>query len=272
MSGPTAPPPTPSACLAALASADAARPRLTSVRPDGRVDLSAATLANWVAKTAHLLRDDLGAGPGDTVGLCLPRHWLAAVWLLAADCVGATLRVAAAEDPDALETLLAGAGPAPLAVLVGPGGDAGEAGPAPAAVAAAADPLGCEVLVASLRPFALPATDGLPGTARDLTDAVRPFPDTPAAVEPDGDLPLLRLADGSQATRREVQAAAGEHAARAGWAEGVRLLAEGPVTAEALVTGLLAPWAVRGSAVWLGNLEPAAVVSLVEQERITARA
>jgi hypothetical protein len=33
-----------------------------------RIELSTVTLANWAAKTANLLRDELGAGPGSRIG------------------------------------------------------------------------------------------------------------------------------------------------------------------------------------------------------------
>lgn len=48
-----------------------------------RVELSAKTFDNWVAKTANLLVDDLGAEPGTRVVLALPQHWQTAVWLMA---------------------------------------------------------------------------------------------------------------------------------------------------------------------------------------------
>lgn len=54
-----------------------------------RTELSYATFANWVAKTANLLRDGLGAGPGDVVGLDLPDHWLTVAIAFAAWRVGA---------------------------------------------------------------------------------------------------------------------------------------------------------------------------------------
>ena len=53
-----------------------------------RVELSVATFANWVAKTANLLQDDLAAEPGDRLALLLPAHWQTAVWLLACSSVG----------------------------------------------------------------------------------------------------------------------------------------------------------------------------------------
>jgi acyl-CoA synthetase (AMP-forming)/AMP-acid ligase II len=50
-----------------------------------RVELSFRTFENWVAKTANLLVDELGAEPGDRVGTLLVDHWqtpivLAACW------------------------------------------------------------------------------------------------------------------------------------------------------------------------------------------------
>ncbi len=54
-----------------------------------RVELSTATLANWAAKTANLLRDELGAGPGTRVGVLLPAHWQTAAVLLGIWWIGA---------------------------------------------------------------------------------------------------------------------------------------------------------------------------------------
>ncbi|MCA1656111.1 MAG: TIGR03089 family protein [Actinobacteria bacterium] len=54
-----------------------------------RTELSATTLANWVAKTANLLRDDLDVERGTRVCLLLPGHWQTAVLLLAVWSAGA---------------------------------------------------------------------------------------------------------------------------------------------------------------------------------------
>lgn len=84
------PPPTPASLLAGALRADPARPLLTfHDHGDGqRVELSVATFANWVAKTANLVRDELGAAPGDVLSVRLPLHWQAAVWLQAAWATG----------------------------------------------------------------------------------------------------------------------------------------------------------------------------------------
>ncbi|WFE33819.1 TIGR03089 family protein [Micromonospora sp. WMMD975] len=47
-----------------------------------RTELSGATLANWVAKTANLLVDEAGCAPGDPAGVLLPPHWQTAAVLL----------------------------------------------------------------------------------------------------------------------------------------------------------------------------------------------
>jgi uncharacterized protein (TIGR03089 family) len=54
-----------------------------------RIELSAVTLANWAAKTANLLRDELGAGPDTRIAVLLPAHWQTAAVLLGIWYVGA---------------------------------------------------------------------------------------------------------------------------------------------------------------------------------------
>jgi uncharacterized protein (TIGR03089 family) len=56
-----------------------------------RIELSYATTANWVAKTANLLVDELDLEPDETVSVHLPPHWLGVVWALSAWSAGATL-------------------------------------------------------------------------------------------------------------------------------------------------------------------------------------
>jgi uncharacterized protein (TIGR03089 family) len=57
-----------------------------------RVELSGATTANWVAKSANLLVDGLG-GPG-RIGLLLPLHWQTVALLLAGVASSATVVLA----------------------------------------------------------------------------------------------------------------------------------------------------------------------------------
>ena len=69
---------------------------LTLYAGSGRVELSGATTANWVAKSANLLVDGLGSP--SRVGLLLPLHWQTISLLLAGVATGAEVVVGA--DPD----------------------------------------------------------------------------------------------------------------------------------------------------------------------------
>src|SRR5215813_9999146 len=76
--------------LAAAVAADPTRPLMTWY-DDGtgeRTELSGATLANWVAKTANLLVDGVGLGSGDRAVVLLPPHWQTAAVLLGAWSAG----------------------------------------------------------------------------------------------------------------------------------------------------------------------------------------
>ena len=63
--------------------ADPVGPRITYYddATGERIELSAVTLGNWAAKTANLLRDELGAGPDSRVAVLLPAHWQTAAVL-----------------------------------------------------------------------------------------------------------------------------------------------------------------------------------------------
>ena len=70
--------------MAAIVAADPTRPLLTWY-DDGtgeRVELSGATLDNWVAKTANLLVEGAGLDAGDRATVLLPPHWQSAAVLL----------------------------------------------------------------------------------------------------------------------------------------------------------------------------------------------
>lgn len=71
--------------LAQALARDPARPLITYYddATGERTELSAATLANWVAKTANFLVDEVGLAPGDRVAVALPAHWQTAAVLLA---------------------------------------------------------------------------------------------------------------------------------------------------------------------------------------------
>ncbi|MGW1811104.1 TIGR03089 family protein [Streptomyces sp. NPDC002078] len=99
---------TPADLLASALAADPGRPLVTFYddATGERVELSVATFANWVAKTANLLQGDLAAGPGDRVALLLPAHWQTAVWLLACSSVGVVADLGG--DPAAADVVVSG--------------------------------------------------------------------------------------------------------------------------------------------------------------------
>ena len=75
---------TPEALFAAVRADDAARALVTFYDDSTgeRMELSAASLGNWVAKTHFLLTDELGLGPGDRAFVAVPMHWQRlVVWL-----------------------------------------------------------------------------------------------------------------------------------------------------------------------------------------------
>lgn len=82
--------------LARQLSADPGRPLVTyyDLAADGggeRVELSVATYANWVAKTASLLVEECDLERGQALLVDLPAHWLTPVFLGAAWSVGLTV-------------------------------------------------------------------------------------------------------------------------------------------------------------------------------------
>ena len=73
-------------------------PRLTWYAADGeRIELSGRVLANWVAKTANLLREEFDVEPGTAVRVELPGHWRRVVVELAVSALGADLADADAD-------------------------------------------------------------------------------------------------------------------------------------------------------------------------------
>ncbi|KIZ19083.1 TIGR03089 family protein [Streptomyces natalensis] len=99
---------TPADLLRSALAADPARPLVTFYddATGERVELSVATFANWVAKTANYLQGDLAAAPGDRLALLLPAHWQTAVWLLACSSVGVVAEVDG--DPAAADLVVSG--------------------------------------------------------------------------------------------------------------------------------------------------------------------
>ncbi len=187
------PHPTPAALLARLVAADPGRPRVTVYDDtDGptrgeRVELSARVLANWVAKAANLLQDELDAGPGTVVRLDLPPHWRTLYWAFAAWSVGACVE-------------LPGAAPSGAAAVVVTD-DPGRAGS------------GEHLVVVTLAALARSATVAVPAGAVDeahdlathgdvFTPWEDPEPDAPGLRDGTGETPLGELVPASGPARR----------------------------------------------------------------------
>jgi uncharacterized protein (TIGR03089 family) len=100
--------------FAELLTTDASRPFVTyyDEATGERSELSRKSLANWVAKTHHLLGDELGLGVGDTALVALPAHWISVPVLLG--CLTAGLALTASGNADvafvAPDTVAAAAG------------------------------------------------------------------------------------------------------------------------------------------------------------------
>lgn len=83
-----------------LLAADPGAPMIThyDLAAPSRIELSVTSTANWAAKIAGLLRDELGVLPGDVVVCDLPAHWLTAGVLMGAWWAGAEVSTQAADD------------------------------------------------------------------------------------------------------------------------------------------------------------------------------
>lgn len=110
-----------------------------------RIELSAATLLNNIAKTAHLLADEVHIEAGEKVLVDIPAHWQSAVWICAAWSLGAS-------------PTFSGAAPVAITTMAG-------------------SPQADEIFMTGLHAFGLPIPGGLQGTATDWSIAMRTFPD-----------------------------------------------------------------------------------------------
>jgi uncharacterized protein (TIGR03089 family) len=231
----------PSALLADALARDPARPLLTFCddATGERTELSVATFANWVAKTANLLRDDLGLAAGARVRLQLPVHWQAAVWLQACWAMGLT-------------AVLDGTGAADLAVV-----------PHEQAEVDAA-----EVVSLGLGPMGLPRPGASPAYrgALDYDREVHAHGDRFApATAPDPAAPAL-VVGGRGATAGDLAAAA-----QASPDPGGALLVTEPLTSAASALAVtLVPLASGVTAVLVRHADPGRLPARIEQERLTA--
>jgi uncharacterized protein (TIGR03089 family) len=253
------PPPTdqlPADLLTDVLRRDAAAPLLTQYddATGERVELSGATLANWVAKTANLLQDEFDVGPGSAVAVALPVHWQTAAVLLAVWSCGATVVDTAAEDDGRLagvDVVLAAQDRLPALEE-----DLTEDSP--------------ELLGLSLHPLGL-GMAGYVGPARDFAIEVRAHGDVFMPYEPPtAGAPGLRLGE-LELTLGGLVDTARQLAGRLGIGAGERLLVDEHVATEAgPVAWLLAPLAAGASLVLVRHPFEESLPRRVADERVTA--
>ena len=203
-----------------------------------RIELSTVTLANWAAKTANLLRDELGAGPGSRVAVLLPAHWQTAAVLLGVWWIGAEVVCSGSADI----ALCTADRLAEADDVVADGNQTGE------------------VAVLSLDPFGKPA-DGLPIGVTDYATAVRVHGDQVTPEHSPG--PAL---DGRSVP--EVLAAAQRSAQDIGLSDTDRVMSALVwTTPRQMVDNLLAVFAAGASLVQITNPDPA----LLDRRRVTEK-
>ena len=234
---------TPHAALRDRIRRDPAAPLLTyrDLATGERMELSAASLGNAIAKTAGLLRDELDAEPGEVIGVHLPLHWQRVVWMGACAATGTVFAPDVA--PDA------------CAVLVMDRARLGLAGAAR------------EDVLVSLASFGLPDGGTVPPGVTEAAVAMRGHPDvfTPWS-EPTDTEPLL--ARGSVLTHESVMVAAADELARRGIGTGDRfaLLDPDPLSD---VLALAGPLVCAGSVVMVAHPESGDLAATLREEGVS---
>ncbi len=225
---------------------DAARPLVTFYddATGERVELSVTTYANWVAKTASLLQDELDLERGQLALVDLPTHWLGAVWAGAAWTLGLRLT----DDADRTDEC--------DLVVCGPDGVdrfAAAAGRVP-------------VVALSLRPLGARFAEPLPPGVVDYGAVVLGQPDAFVALAaPSDEDPAWEDRDGSRTQRQLLERAAAEPLEPGG-----RLLTDlAPTTSAGLAT-LLAPLLAGGGTVWVAHPDASGWAHRAETERAGA--
>ncbi|MGH3360270.1 MAG: TIGR03089 family protein [Nocardioidaceae bacterium] len=231
--------------LADATARDPGRPLLTFYdhASGERVELSRATMANWVAKTANMLQDSLAAASGTSVAIDLPAHWERAVWLLAAWEVGCVVELGRSSETHDI-------------AVVGPAVLDGEL------------PYADETVALSLRPLGGRFTDPLPPGVIDFNAEVLGHGDVFAAYDvPTSSTRALVLPDGSTLDHRDCVAAAERRAGA--WDPSPRLLTGGGDGAVEVVELLLGPLAADGSLVLVANPQQDRLDRLTADEHVT---
>jgi uncharacterized protein (TIGR03089 family) len=244
----------PAALLAHARDRDPSGPLLTHYddATGERVELSATTLDNWVAKTANLLQDEFDVGPGSSVAVSLPVHWQTAAVLLGVWSCGAAVLDTAAEDEaglDGADVVLAAQDR--LAAVEEVVGDA-------------------DLLGLSLHPLGGGMT-GYAGDARDFALEVRAAGDRFVPYQPVDPAGPGLVAGSLELTLGGLVEAAHELAGRLGIGPDDRVLVDAHVAVEAgPVAWLLAPLAAGASIVLCRYPIAERLPARAATERVTA--
>lgn len=205
-----------------------------------RIELSSVTLANWAAKTANLVRYELGVGPDSRVAVFLPAHWQTAAVLLGVWWAGAEVVPADAASKGA-DVALCTRGLLSEADKAVNGG---------------------EVAVLSLDPFGKPAP-GLPIGVTDYATAVRVHGDqfiaepSPGAALPGRSTDDV-LAEAAQSAQTQNLTASDRVMSDAMWS-----------TERDIIDNLLAVFAVGASLVQVSNPDHSLLARRRESEKVT---
>ncbi len=213
-----------------------------------RVELSVTTYANWVAKTASLLVDELDLERGATLRIDLPPHWLGPVLLGAAWTAG--LVVTDGDAPDAVVC-----GPATLPHWTPDATDA-------------PDGAGRVVLAAALLPLGVRFPDGVPDGVHDLGVEVWSQPDAFTPWDPPTGDDVAHDLGGVPVSQAALWTTA---AAGTLVADGGRLLSEVNPASPPGVASFVEPLVNRGSLVLVVGAGRERLRAIETAERATAR-
>jgi len=216
---------------------------------DQRVELSYRTFGNWVAKTANLLVDELGAGPGDRVGAILADHWQTPIVMAACWRAGTQLVVIDPASPDRPTPSLAAAFVREEFL-------------------AATEAMLGETVIVALTADLLGRGEHDLGKALSFSRLVPSMGDEfDGGLDPGGD---ALTAGGEAATMGGLLERAAALAGRTGLGEGDRLLSgRSLLTVDGAVAGLLAPFTRGAGVVLVAGLDPARFWKRVADERVT---
>lgn len=234
---------TPYAALVERIRSDPASPLLTyrDLRTGERMELSAASLGNAIAKTAGLLRDELDAEPGMVVGIHLPFHWQRVVWLGACAATGTVFAPDA--SPEGCDVCVMDRDHLDLRGLA------------------------AEDVLVSLAPFGLPDPGGAPAGVTDAAVAMRTHPDTFTPWEPpDAAAPLIRR-EGATLTQGDVMDEARATLANRGVSDGQRFALISP-DSESDILSLAGPLILGSGVVLVAHPDSGDLAATLREEGV----